>query len=105
MSVTDVDVLTTVPISSLLMYHSPMHKKHLLLIYKQASIGKGQIFKVNISYCLLYNFQCRQITVKRCKCGQKEKEVQCCKDFQCETKCNKMRDCGKHMCKRKVMYA
>ncbi|KAL3881056.1 hypothetical protein ACJMK2_033252 [Sinanodonta woodiana] len=44
---------------------------------------------------------CRQMAVKICRCGQKEKEVPCCKEYLCETKCNKQRDCGKHQCKRK----
>ncbi|XP_060580770.1 NF-X1-type zinc finger protein NFXL1-like [Ruditapes philippinarum] len=45
---------------------------------------------------------CRQMRVKKCRCEvQKEREVPCYKDYLCETKCNKMRDCGKHPCKRK----
>lgn len=50
-------------------------------------------------------FQCRQMRVKKCGCEmQKEKEVPCYKEYQCENKCNKMRDCGKHQCKRKVYF-
>ncbi|XP_070554401.1 NF-X1-type zinc finger protein NFXL1-like [Ptychodera flava] len=44
---------------------------------------------------------CRQMTVKSCRCGARKKSVQCFKDYQCETKCNRIRDCGKHQCKRK----
>ncbi|XP_052793796.1 NF-X1-type zinc finger protein NFXL1-like isoform X2 [Mya arenaria] len=45
---------------------------------------------------------CLQMCVKRCRCSQgKEREVTCSKDFLCETKCTKMRDCAKHQCKRK----
>ena len=43
------------------------------------------------------------MTVKRCRCkNQKEREVPCYKEYLCESKCSKMRDCGKHQCKRKV---
>ncbi|XP_052277513.1 NF-X1-type zinc finger protein NFXL1-like [Dreissena polymorpha] len=44
---------------------------------------------------------CGQMRVKRCRCGQKEREVQCCKELLCETKCLNLRDCGRHPCKRK----
>lgn len=44
---------------------------------------------------------CRQMAVKTCRCGKKQKEVQCCKDYLCDIKCNNMRDCRKHQCKRK----
>lgn len=39
---------------------------------------------------------------KTCRCGQKQKEVLCSKQYLCETKCSAMRDCNKHQCKRKV---
>ncbi|KAJ8298481.1 hypothetical protein KUTeg_025012 [Tegillarca granosa] len=48
---------------------------------------------------------CRQMAVKTCRCGKKQKEVQCCKDYLCDIKCNNMRDCRKHQCKRKVQRA
>ncbi|XP_030375185.1 NF-X1-type zinc finger protein NFXL1 [Scaptodrosophila lebanonensis] len=44
---------------------------------------------------------CLVITKKRCRCGQHEKELPCSKEFTCETKCKRMRDCGKHVCNRK----
>ncbi|XP_071087920.1 NF-X1-type zinc finger protein NFXL1-like [Haliotis cracherodii] len=44
---------------------------------------------------------CRQVTSKRCRCGQKQKEVLCSKEYLCDLKCSVMRDCGKHYCKRK----
>ncbi|XP_077984309.1 NF-X1-type zinc finger protein NFXL1-like [Glandiceps talaboti] len=44
---------------------------------------------------------CRHMTEKTCRCGARKKSVQCYKDYQCETKCTKMRDCQKHQCKRK----
>ncbi|KAK3100083.1 hypothetical protein FSP39_014538 [Pinctada imbricata] len=44
---------------------------------------------------------CRQMTKKRCRCGQKSKEVPCYKEYLCETKCTIMKDCKKHQCKRK----
>jgi len=39
---------------------------------------------------------------KRCRCGKREREIQCYKEFQCDVKCAKLRDCGVHQCKRKV---
>lgn len=50
-------------------------------------------------FCLL---QCLQLVTKTCRCGQKQKEVLCSKQYLCETKCSAMRDCNKHQCKRKV---
>ena len=44
---------------------------------------------------------CRQIVKKRCRCGQFEKSLPCSAEFKCETKCNKLRNCGKHKCNRK----
>ncbi|CAF0811312.1 unnamed protein product, partial [Didymodactylos carnosus] len=44
---------------------------------------------------------CRQMTTKKCRCGLKEKSVPCCQEYLCETKCTKMRICGKHQCKKK----
>ncbi|CAF1463018.1 unnamed protein product [Adineta steineri] len=44
---------------------------------------------------------CRQVTLKRCRCGLKEKSIPCCQEYLCETKCTRMRSCGKHPCKRK----
>ena len=39
--------------------------------------------------------------IKKCRCGQKEKTLPCYVEFSCETKCNKMRACGKHKCNKK----
>ncbi|XP_074651738.1 NF-X1-type zinc finger protein NFXL1-like [Tubulanus polymorphus] len=44
---------------------------------------------------------CRQMVTKRCKCGARQKEVLCCKDYICDTRCTKTKDCGRHSCKRK----
>ena len=41
--------------------------------------------------------------MKKCRCGAKKKELQCYKTYTCETKCSKMKDCGRHQCKRKVI--
>jgi hypothetical protein len=46
--------------------------------------------------------QCLQLVRKACRCGQKQKEVLCSKQYLCEIKCPRMRDCNKHQCKRKV---
>uniref|UniRef100_A0A915JJ56 NF-X1-type domain-containing protein n=1 Tax=Romanomermis culicivorax TaxID=13658 RepID=A0A915JJ56_ROMCU len=44
---------------------------------------------------------CSQTRVKRCRCGAKEKEFTCGKEYLCEMKCKEKRDCGKHLCNRK----
>ncbi|XP_071950341.1 NF-X1-type zinc finger protein NFXL1-like [Antedon mediterranea] len=44
---------------------------------------------------------CRQMTVKKCRCGHKEKSVPCAKTFLCDVKCSVVRNCGRHQCKRK----
>ena len=38
---------------------------------------------------------------KSCKCGAKSKEVQCARQFTCDVKCKRIRDCGKHPCNKK----
>ncbi|CAL1536845.1 unnamed protein product [Lymnaea stagnalis] len=45
--------------------------------------------------------QCMQMSVKKCRCGQRQKEVPCAKEFLCEKKCGNMRNCGVHKCNRK----
>ncbi|CAH1802686.1 unnamed protein product, partial [Owenia fusiformis] len=45
--------------------------------------------------------QCRQLCMKKCRCGQRSKEIPCYKEYLCETKCTRMKDCGKHQCRRK----
>lgn len=45
---------------------------------------------------------CLQMTMKSCKCGQKKKSVLCPQEFLCESKCQRMRQCGRHLCRRKV---
>ncbi len=75
-------------------------------------------FEVLSNFCLLGQFknraksvkgirdfihlQCRQISVKRCRCGARTKELPCYKEYLCDTKCSKFKDCRKHQCKRKV---
>jgi len=44
---------------------------------------------------------CLQMASKECRCGAKVKEVQCAKNFTCETKCKKTRDCQRHPCNKK----
>ncbi|XP_071786319.1 NF-X1-type zinc finger protein NFXL1-like [Asterias amurensis] len=44
---------------------------------------------------------CRQLSVKKCRCGQREKSILCCKEYLCDTKCQQMKDCQRHQCKRK----
>ncbi|KAI5730688.1 hypothetical protein M8J76_016428 [Diaphorina citri] len=45
--------------------------------------------------------QCLERIVKRCRCGAKMKEVPCAREFLCETKCKKLRNCFIHACNRK----
>ena len=47
-------------------------------------------------------FQCLQMRTRRCRCGLKEKELPCYKEFHCESKCKKLKDCRRHPCNRKV---
>ena len=45
---------------------------------------------------------CRQMVTKICRCGKKEKSIQCSQEFTCDVKCSKLRDCQRHQCRRKV---
>ena len=38
---------------------------------------------------------------KYCKCRMKRSSVQCCKEFTCMNRCTRMRNCGRHQCKKK----
>ncbi|KAF5752574.1 putative nuclear transcription factor X-box binding [Tripterygium wilfordii] len=44
---------------------------------------------------------CRIVVRKACRCGGLKKEVPCHQDLACERKCQRVRDCGRHACKRK----
>ncbi|XP_050250780.1 NF-X1-type zinc finger protein NFXL2 [Quercus robur] len=44
---------------------------------------------------------CRIVVIKSCRCGSLRKEVPCYQDLACERKCQIMRDCGRHACKRR----
>ncbi|KAG7999105.1 hypothetical protein I3843_01G290000 [Carya illinoinensis] len=44
---------------------------------------------------------CRIVVSKSCRCGSLKKEVPCYQDLLCERKCQRMRDCGRHACKRR----
>ncbi|BAT86437.1 NF-X1-type zinc finger protein [Vigna angularis] len=44
---------------------------------------------------------CRVVVKKSCRCGSLKKEVPCYQDLACERKCQRMRDCGRHACKRR----
>ena len=46
--------------------------------------------------------QCRQLCVKVCRCGKKEKSVLCSSEYLCDIRCTTLRQCGSHQCKRKV---
>ncbi|XP_042447184.1 NF-X1-type zinc finger protein NFXL2-like [Zingiber officinale] len=44
---------------------------------------------------------CRSVIMKSCRCGGLKKEVPCYQDLVCERKCQQVRDCGRHTCKRR----
>ncbi|KAK4758031.1 hypothetical protein SAY87_019332 [Trapa incisa] len=44
---------------------------------------------------------CRLVVTKSCRCGSLRKEVPCYQDLTCERKCMRLRDCGRHACKRR----
>ncbi|XP_023752902.1 NF-X1-type zinc finger protein NFXL2 [Lactuca sativa] len=44
---------------------------------------------------------CRIVVMKSCKCGSLKKQVPCYQDVVCERKCQRVRDCGRHACKRR----
>ena len=48
----------------------------------------------------IFRFLSFQMVVKVCRCGLKKKEVPCAKEYTCDVKCKKIRDCGKHNCNR-----
>lgn len=45
--------------------------------------------------------KCLQMRLMKCRCGQREKSVPCCKEYICDNKCKRLRDCHKHFCNRK----
>ncbi|KAL0299283.1 UNVERIFIED_CONTAM: NF-X1-type zinc finger protein NFXL2 [Sesamum radiatum] len=44
---------------------------------------------------------CRTVVTKSCRCGSLKKQVPCYQELTCERKCQKLRDCGRHACKRR----
>ncbi|XP_049546013.1 NF-X1-type zinc finger protein NFXL1 [Anopheles darlingi] len=44
---------------------------------------------------------CLVLVQKTCRCGQTSREIPCSKEATCETKCKKVRRCGRHPCNRK----
>ncbi|XP_044462709.1 NF-X1-type zinc finger protein NFXL2 [Mangifera indica] len=44
---------------------------------------------------------CRIVVAKLCRCRSLRKEVPCYQDLACDRKCQRMRDCGRHACKRR----
>ncbi|XP_059473634.1 NF-X1-type zinc finger protein NFXL1 [Neocloeon triangulifer] len=44
---------------------------------------------------------CLQVSVKSCRCGNHEKEMPCHKEFTCEVKCKRPKNCMRHPCNRK----
>ncbi|XP_030765606.1 NF-X1-type zinc finger protein NFXL1 isoform X2 [Sitophilus oryzae] len=66
----------------------------------------GKLLECGIHTC---NFRCHkdkcglclEMVTKACRCHHHFKEIQCCKQYLCETKCKKLKDCNKHPCNRK----
>ncbi|KAF9596944.1 hypothetical protein IFM89_014523 [Coptis chinensis] len=44
---------------------------------------------------------CRTVVMKSCRCGSLKKEVPCYQALVCERKCQTVRDCGRHACRRR----
>ncbi|KAG9453430.1 hypothetical protein H6P81_006334 [Aristolochia fimbriata] len=44
---------------------------------------------------------CRTVVWKSCRCRSLKKEVPCYQDLVCERKCQRVRDCGRHACRRR----
>ncbi|XP_010920864.2 NF-X1-type zinc finger protein NFXL2 [Elaeis guineensis] len=44
---------------------------------------------------------CRTVVVKSCRCRSLKKEVPCYQELVCERKCQRLRDCGRHACRRR----
>ncbi|KAF6153638.1 hypothetical protein GIB67_027505 [Kingdonia uniflora] len=44
---------------------------------------------------------CRTVVRKSCRCGSLKKEIPCFQALACERKCQGVRDCGRHACKRR----
>lgn len=44
---------------------------------------------------------CRAMVTKSCRCGKTRKQVVCHQELTCEKKCDYVRNCGRHACKRR----
>ncbi|XP_067003149.2 NF-X1-type zinc finger protein NFXL1 [Anabrus simplex] len=44
---------------------------------------------------------CLEVVTKTCRCGLHEKEQPCRKEYLCDTKCKRVKDCSRHPCNRK----
>lgn len=44
---------------------------------------------------------CLEVVSKPCRCGLHTKEQPCKKEFLCESKCRRTKNCGRHQCNRK----
>ncbi|ODM89545.1 NF-X1-type zinc finger protein NFXL1 [Orchesella cincta] len=75
----------------------PCGKETVPCTGSQRGIGKPCSQKCHQGSCGL----CLLTVVKKCRCGQVEKEVSCSKDLVCEFKCKKLKDCKLHACNRK----
>lgn len=44
--------------------------------------------------------QCLDLVLKTCRCGKKAKKIACSRTYACNIKCQKLRDCSIHQCRR-----
>lgn len=44
---------------------------------------------------------CNIVGPRKCRCGKSSKELPCSRDFTCAARCGKLRDCGRHSCRRR----
>ncbi|KAK9842016.1 hypothetical protein WJX81_004295 [Elliptochloris bilobata] len=44
---------------------------------------------------------CREVVRKSCACGRMQRDVPCSEPLRCERRCQAMRACGRHQCKRR----
>ncbi|EFA82337.1 hypothetical protein PPL_04762 [Heterostelium album PN500] len=44
---------------------------------------------------------CNQVATKKCNCGSLVKDMPCSKELICTNKCNNIRNCGRHRCRKR----
>ncbi len=75
--------------------HAPMHRTHMLT---PPSSLRFPAHRCHAGPC---PDTCREVVSKRCPCGSTTRRVLCTDSFRCERKCARLRECGRHPCKRR----